>query len=82
MFMGFNKCKCGNYTEGDNLICERCRETDVDKEEFYLSLDEGDDEGLIPAIRRGGTEVEYDPNEDWLGGLSRVVKPKEKPENY
>lgn len=33
-----NKCfKCGAYTEGDNLICERCRE-----EEWEANNDEPD----------------------------------------
>ncbi len=35
-----NKCfKCGAYTEGDNLICERCRE-----EEWEANEDDGEDD--------------------------------------
>lgn len=51
--MGYNKCKCGSYTEGDNFVCERCRE---------------------------GEEIEepvFDDN--WLNGLDKVAKKKEKP---
>jgi hypothetical protein len=54
-----NRCKyCKEYCQGDNLICEYCRE---DQE---LAEDDG--------------SLDIETEDNWLSGLDRVVKRKEK----